>query len=108
MALLQTAQRVFVVPRHAQQIQDYIVTSQATPAVLFHHALRPMALLQTTQRANVVLHRALQIQVCIVMNYSMHAVHSRHVKLTTVRFQTMPHARVLPLGVMPTTFVMQR
>ena len=48
------------------QVQDYIVPSQATPVVLFHHALTPMVLLQTTQRVFVALHHAQQIQVYIV------------------------------------------
>ena len=61
MVLLQTAQRVFVVPRHAQQIQVYIVPSRATNVVLFHHALKPMALLRTAQHVSVALHRALQV-----------------------------------------------
>ena len=74
------------------RVQDCIVTSRATPAVLFHRALTPMVLLQTTQRVNVALHRAQQIQVYIVTRRATNVVLFHHALKPMALLQTTQHA----------------
>jgi len=89
MGLLQTiTQRVFVGLHHVLLIQVYIVTSQATPVVLFHHALKPTALLRTTQRVFVVLRRVLQVQGYTVPTPHPSAVHSNLAPTLTAFYPT--------------------
>ena len=69
-------------------MQGYIVTSQATPVVLYmyHRVLEPMALPKTTQRVFVARHRVVQAPAYIAMIHLVCV--DEHVAKLTVLLQT--------------------